>query len=254
MDYSSNELLATIGFWGSLVMTLLIFSGILGDHALARLGQHLLVGASLGYLGVLAVQHVLRPRLFTPLLADPGGDPLRWVPLALGLLLIIAGLDRTLAPPHPATPPLWRRGLHGLGRIPVALLVGIGLSAGLFGLLQGTLFPQFWQAAQSAFDPEASLPLFLAGLLTLLITTATLLYLYVDPARYLAEQPTYVRRVFSSWLWLGQHALWLAAGIIFARLVASRLSLLIARIDYVINAFANTPIGQWLTGQPWTGQ
>jgi hypothetical protein len=248
VDYTSNELLVTLGFWSSLVMTLIIFSGVLGDHALVRLGQHLLVGASLGYLGVLAIQHVLRPRLFEPLLADPTGDPLRWVPVGLGAILLIAGLDRIIAAPATTPPPLWRRGLHGLGRLPVALLLGIGLSAGLYGMLQGTLFPQFWQAAQTAFDPNVSMPIFLAGVLTLLITTATLLYLYVDPSRYLAEQPTYVRRIFSSWLWLGQRVLWLAAGIIFARLLASRLSLLIARIDYIINAFSNTPLWQWWTG------
>jgi hypothetical protein len=75
-----------------------------------------------------------------------------------------------------------------------------------------------------------------------------LLYLYVDPARYLAEQPVYVRRLLNSWLWLGQRAIWLAAGIIFARLMASRLSLLIARIDYLITTFSATPFWQWWTG------
>jgi hypothetical protein len=249
MEYAANDILAALAFWGSLVMTLLIFSSILGDHALARLGQHLLVGATLGYLGVLAIQHVLRPRLFAPLWANPTGDPLRWIPLGLGLVLLIAGLDRTMRPSTPTPLPLWRRTLHGLGRLPVALLLGIGLSAGIFGLLQGTLFPQFWQAARTAFDPGVSMPVFLAGVLTLLITTGTLLYLYVDPVRYLAEQPTYVRRLLHSWLWLGQRALWLAAGIIFARLMASRLSLLIARLDYLVNAIANTPIGQWWAGQ-----
>lgn len=249
MEYSSNDLLAMIGFWGSLVMTLIIFSGILGDHALARLGQHILVGASIGYLGVLAIQHVLRPRLIAPLLADPTGDPLRWVPLVLGVILLIAGLDRTLRPARTTAPPLWQRGLHGLGRIPVAFLLAVGLSAGIFGVLQGTFFPQFWQAAQTAFDPGVSVPIYLAGVLTLLITTATLLYLYVDPARYLAEQQTYVRRLLNGWLWLGQHALWLAAGIIFARLMASRLSLLIARLDFLITAFYATPFWQWWTGR-----
>jgi hypothetical protein len=244
VEYAGNDLLAAFAFWGGLVMTLTILSGVLGDHALVRLGQHLLVGASLGYLGVLAIQHVLRPRLFAPLLADPAGDPLRWVPLGLGVILLIAGLDRTLRSPQSAPPPLWRRAIHGLGRLPVALLLAIGLSAGIFGLLQGTLFPQFGQAALTAFDPAVSMPIFLAGVLTLLITTATMLYLYVDPTRHLAEQPIYVRRLLNSWLWLGQRAIWLAAGIIFARLMASRLSLLIARIDYLINAFANTPFGQ----------
>ena len=249
MEYTSNEFLVALAFWGSLVMTLIIFSGILGDHVLMRVGQHLLVGASLGYLCVLAIQHVLRPRLVAPLIADPTGDPLRWIPLGLGIILLVAGLDRTLRAQRAAAPSIWQRALHGLGRLPVALLLAVGLSAGIFGLLQGTLFPQFWQAARTAFDPTVSMPIFLAGVLTLLITTATLLYLYVDPARYLAEQPTYVRRVLNGWLWVGQRALWLAAGIIFARLLASRLSLLIARIDYLINAFAASPFGQWWTGR-----
>jgi hypothetical protein len=249
MEYTNNELLATLGFWGSLLMTLIIFSGIAGDHALARLGQHLLVGASVGYMGVLAIQHVLRPRLITPLLNDPTGDPLRWVPLSLGLLLMIAGLDRTLRPVRSTAPPLWRQALHGLGRLPVALLLAVGLSAGLFGALQGTLLPQFWRAAQTAFDPGVSMPIFLAGVLTLLITTATLLYLYVDPARYLAEQPVYIRRLLDGWLWIGQRALWLAAGVIFARLMASRLSLLIARLDTFIVALSTTPFWQWWTGR-----
>jgi hypothetical protein len=134
--------------------------------------------------------------------------------------------------------------LHGVGRLPVALLLAIGLSAGLFGLLQGTLFPQFSQAALTAFDPAVSMPIFLAGVLTLLITVGALLTLYVDADRYLAEQPAYVRRLLNAWLWLGQRAIWVAAGIIFARLMASRLSLLIARIDYLINAFTNTPFGR----------
>ena len=249
MEYTSNELLATLGFWGSLLITLIIFSGIAGDHTLARMGQHLLVGASVGYMGVLAIQHVLRPRLIAPLLADPTGESLRWVPLILGLLLIVAGLDRTLRPSPTTTPPLWRRALHGIGRLPVALLLAVGLSAGLFGALQGTLLPQFWRAAQMAFDPTVSISIFVAGVLTLLITTATLLYLYVDPARYLAEQPSYIRQLLNGWLWLGQRALWLAAGIIFARLMASRLSLLIARIDYLVAAFSATPFWQWWNGR-----
>lgn len=248
MDYSSNELLAAVAFWGGLLMTLLIFSGIAGDHFLARLGQHLLVGASVGYLGVLAIQHVLRPRLIAPLIQDPTGEPLRWTPVVLGLILIFAGLDRSLRPPSTGAPPLWRRALHGLGRLPVALLLAVGLSAGLFGALQGTLLPQFWRAAQVAFDPAVSMPAFLAGILTLLMTTGALLHLYVDPARYLAEQPFFLRRLFTGWLWIGQRAIWLAAGLIFARLMASRLSLLIARLDYLINAFSATPFGQWWTG------
>ncbi len=231
--------LDTLGFWIGLIVTLLILSAALGDNALARLGQHVLVGAALGYAAVLVVQHVLRPWLLTPLLNHPDAAVDRWALLVLGLILVIAGLDRTWRPLRSTDVPLWRRGLHGLGRLPVAFLIGVGLAAGVFGALQGTFLPQFWRAARIAFDPAQPGLLFLIGALTLLITTATLLYFYVDPARYLAEQPAPIRRLMQGWIDIGRYAVWLAAGMIFARLIASRLSLLIGRIEYLLLFFSD---------------
>ena len=103
-----------------------------------------------------------------------------------------------------------------------------------------------WRAAQMAFDPSASANMLLAGLLTLLITTATLLYLYVDPHQYLAQQPGYVRRLMSGWIWLGQKSIWLAAGLIFARLMAARLSLLIVRMQFFVNSVYESRAWQWV--------
>lgn len=244
MDF---QLLDLIGFWIGLLITLLIFSALFGDNYLARLGQHILVGAALGYLGVLAIQNVLRPRLFMPLLADPTGQASLWAPLLLGVTLLVAGLDRSLRRPRiGARPPLWRRGLHGLGRLPVAFLLAVGLSAGIFGTIQGTFLPQFLRAAQVAFEPNVPLGDFLAGALMLLLTTATLLYLYMDVDRYLAGQPGWVQRLLRGWLWLGSRAIWLASGLIFARLMASRLSLLIAWLDTLVTALYASPLAQWL--------
>jgi hypothetical protein len=244
----SSFWLDALGFWIGLLITLLILSAALGDNTLARLGQHLLVGAALGYAAVLTVQHVLYPRLWTPLLADPSSALESWTPLALGLLLMIAGLDRTWRPPRSTPAPLWRRALHGAGRLPVAFLLGVGLAAGLFGTLQGTFLPQFWRAARIAFDPAAPGLVFLIGALTLLITTATLLYFYIDPARYLAEQPVLIRRLMQGWIGIGRYAVWLAAGMIFARLMASRLSLLIGRVEYLLLALSVSTLWQWAEG------
>ena len=98
MDYASHDVLAALGMWGGLIMTLLIASSLLGDGVSARLGQHLLVGAAVGYGGVLAVQHILRPQVIAPLLADPLGDPWLWIPAVLGGLLLVAGVDRSEPP------------------------------------------------------------------------------------------------------------------------------------------------------------
>lgn len=242
---ASNVWLDVLGFWIGLVVTLLVLSAAVGDNRPARLGQHLLVGTALGYAAVLAVQHVLRPRLWEPLLAAPAQAVELWIPLGLGVILVVAGLDRTWRPARSASVPLWRRGLHSLGRVPVAFLLGVGIAAELFGTLQGTFLPQFWRAARIAFDPAAPGLLFVIGVLTLLITTATLLYFYVDPVRYLADQPVFVRRLLQSWIGIGRYALWLVAGMIFARLMASRLSLLIGRVEYLLLALFDSSLWRW---------
>lgn len=247
MNYGS-EVLTVLGFWGGLIMTVLIFSALFGDNSLARTGQHLLVGASLGYAGVLAVQHVLRPQLITPLLADPTGDPRRWIVVGLGIVLIVAGLDRTARQGSGTPPPSWRRGLQGIGRIPVAILLAVGLGAGLAGAFQGTLLPQFLRSARVAFAPTANPLDLLTGVLFLLITTGALIHLYGDAERTLAEQPVLVRRLIRVWLWIGRRGLWLATGLIFARLMASRLSLLIARTDYLVTALGEEGLLRFLQG------
>ena len=65
-----------------------------------------------------------------------------------------------------------------------------------------------------------------------MLTISSIFFFAVDPERHLADQPTFVRRVVNGIIWLGQRGVWLAAGVIFARLAASRASLLISQLDY----------------------
>jgi hypothetical protein len=54
------------------------------------------------------------------------------------------------------------------------------------------------------------------------------------------------------WAWVGQRAVWLAAGILFARLAASRTSLLIAQLEFLRASFVSTELWQWFRGL-WGG-
>ena len=114
------------------------------------------------------------------------------------------------------------------------------------GALQGTLIPQYLRAAQTGFSPDVQGYGPLVGIFTLLLTTATFLHLFVDPERHLRQQPAYARGIMTSWLWLGQRALWFASGLIFARLAASRLSLLIARVGFLTGAVHDSWIWTFL--------
>jgi hypothetical protein len=249
--------LADLTLWISFFFSLLLFSLVAGDNLLARLAQYVLVGVSIGYLGALAIQHVLRPRLFTPLLNAPiatlSAAPQLWIGLVLGLLLFGAGLERMAAqaPPDESsqpdqhTPKGWQRLLRTAGMIPAALMLGVGVAVVFIGILQGTFWPLFWQTAQSGLNWSASLSTALTSVLILCLTTATLLAWAVPLVPINADQPAWVRYLLSWWAGLGKRALWFSAGVLFARLFAGHLSLLIARLEFFIDGLNQSSLWQW---------
>lgn len=94
-----TPLLDTVGTWLAVVLTLIVFSYLLGDNVLYRWAEHLFVGAALGYAGVVTFHHILVPRLLNPLLqALEAGEgeriALLLVPLVLGLLLFAKSSKR----------------------------------------------------------------------------------------------------------------------------------------------------------------
>jgi hypothetical protein len=121
------------------VLTVMIFSYLLGANPLYRLAQHLFVGISIGYAGVVLLTTVLLPRLGqvgallsswlpgTAPVSNPGDVLLRvGVPMLLGVLF----LGRVFRPNFPLATP--------------ALLVVTAVAAALAlgGALAGTLVPQ----------------------------------------------------------------------------------------------------------------
>jgi hypothetical protein len=236
------------GLWIGFVFTLLIFSALLGDHLLARLAQHVLVGAVLGYAVVVTWQSILSSRLAMALRADPQGQPWNWIPVLLALIMAVAGLERIFAQGRASSGRNggWRRGLRALGAAPALGLVSIGVAVALIGAVQGTLAPLFFSTARNGLNWNAEWTIFAAGVLTLVVTIASLLFFVVDAERHLAQQPAWVQRFLRAWLWIGQRALWVAAGALFARLLASRLSLLAAQLTHWSSTLQSTPMGEML--------
>ncbi len=247
-----------------LVVSLMIGSYVVRDSFLARLGQYILVGAGLGYTAVLVWRNVLWPRLFAPLLADPmswqsageTGFLNLWLPFVLGVLMWGGGLELLRRPPERLG---GRRLLRLLAAVPAAILVGVVLGVAVIGAVQGTLLPQL-DAAAAAADGQAGAgqARWLVRFLTLLITGGVLIHLQFGPnagggengspapgslASEDAEaadegRPRLYRVLFLTllrvWEGIGRRALWLAAGIVFARLVAARFALVVSRLDYFL--------------------
>ena len=127
--------------------------------------------------------------------------------------------------------------------------MALGVAVALVGAVQGTLAPQFLYVARSSLAWNAPLAEFTVGALTLVLTTAALIFFVIDLDRHLESQPAWAQRVVRGWVWIGQRALWLAAGALFARLFASRLTLLVAALGdwlwFLQGTTAGRLIGEW---------
>ncbi len=154
----ANMTLDLIGVWIGGILTLLVFSYLLGDSPLFRFAQAVFVGVTIGYATTVAVHLVLLPRLFIPL---ANGFPNTWplfVPLLLGIMLLLKLRTR------------WA----GIGNIPIGYLFGSEAPWRSVGALSGALLPQLGATLMS-LSPLQSPGTLINNLLLVIGTIGTLL-------------------------------------------------------------------------------
>lgn len=139
------DTLDLIAGWASLVLTLLVFSYLLGDNVLYRIAVHVLVGVAAGYIAVVALESVLVPWLNDTLLADQGARSdatmvalrvIGAVPFLFGALLLFK-LSPRLAP---------------VGNLGLAAVIGIGTAVAVVGAVAGTVIPLAREAGEAVGD------------------------------------------------------------------------------------------------------
>lgn len=207
----------TIGLLIGFILTLLIYSYVLGDNPAYRLAVHLLVGVSTAYAAVVVLRQVILP-VFVQLVSNPASlDSLLWlVPILLALLLILQRLPRFA----------W------LGDNALALMVGVGAAVALVGAVTGTLLPQvlvWYTPASASFTPWQ-------GLLMGALTVCTLLTFHFTGRR--GENGEWRRPVWQQGaVQVGQAVLMITFGALFAGILSTSLVLLTERIGYYFTQF-----------------
>lgn len=210
-----------IGMLVAFVLTLLVFSYLLGDNPLFRLAQALLVGVGVGYGIVVVFHYVLIPRLAllttNRLLVVP--------PLLLGLLLW-AKLQ-----------PSWSR----VGNISVAFILGAGAALAIGGALLGTLAPQVRATLLSlnpADYPSAtdSNPGLDAGIIVAGTICVLLSFYFRAPAPGQRVGPGSVLLHFAGRV--GRYFIMVTFGALFANMVMSLVSLLLGRIEFLMDTMS----------------
>lgn len=156
------DTLDLIAGWVSLVLTLMVFSYLLGDNVLYRLAIHVLVGVAAAYAAIVAVESVIVPWLNDTLLIESGAyddatvtalRALGTVPFLVGVLLLFKFSPR-LAP---------------VGNLGLAFVIGVGLAVALVGAVAGTIVPLVQEAGRSIEDSTRDGIVIIVGAITTLI-------------------------------------------------------------------------------------
>jgi hypothetical protein len=203
-----------LGAFTSFILTLLIFSYLLGDNVLFRFAVHLFVGVAAAFMAAVAFYSVIWPHLVEPILYGlPIERLLALVPLVLSVLMIAKASPR----------------LSGWGAPVMAFLVGVGAATAVGGAVFGTLFPQVG-ASINLLDVQAIITsgksleweLF-NGAIILVGTVLTLAYFHF-----------YVRSPGSLWTqglnMVGKVLIAIALGVLFAGVYSAALTALVERL------------------------
>jgi hypothetical protein len=208
-----------IGLLAGVILTLLVFSYLLGDTPLFRLAQAIFVGVAVGYATVVAIDLVLLPRLVVPLANDPVGNSVLIIPLILGLLLL-SKLRTAWAP---------------VGNLSIAFLFGVGGALAIGGALGGALVPQAGATILSLSGAQGWDSV-LNNLLLVVGTIGALLSF-----RFMTGGTRPAGRLFDAvaqgWGQVGRLFILFSFGAIFAGTAVSRISILIGRVSYLIDAW-----------------
>jgi hypothetical protein len=191
-----------IGLIIGLVLTLFIYSYILGDNPLYRLAVHILVGVSAAYAAVVVIREVILPVLVR-LREEPTNAANLWLAPVLVLILLFA-LKR------------WT------GNGAVAFLIAVGSAVALVGAVQGTLLPQITAVSSNPLFPGQ-------GIVTAVLTVCTLLT-FQFTRRINSTEPRW-QSVLSG---IGRAVLMITFGVLYAAVLNTSLLLLADRLNYLL--------------------
>jgi hypothetical protein len=209
---------AFIGF----ILTLMIFSYLIGDNPLFRFAVYLFIGSASGYAATIVWHNVLIPRLFERLIA-PSQLLLLIVPFILSVSLLTKFLPR----------------MSWIGNFAMAVLVGVGAATATGGTLIGTLIPQAqasmdglnFRVAASSTDAFYGL---LEGFVMMAGTVLTLVYFQFGAKRS-SDGSVKRNAIIELLAFLGRIFIAITLGVLFAGVYMTALTAMIERLSSVIN-------------------
>ena len=208
----------------AVILTVMVFSYLLGDNPVFRLAEHILIGVSVGWAVVQIIFNLFVPA-FDYILDTGQTGSLDWwlylVPMVLGVLLLLRPL----------------RAARPLTNLVMALVVGTVAALALAGALSGTLLPQVGATMLPLTSGD------IAGRVVLILGTILALWYFqftvfrVNPSGEAAvpAQEVTATGVSSRIRLAGRWAIMLALGAVFASVFLTYFAALVDRLLFLIN-------------------
>ena len=214
-----------------LILTLMIFSYLIGDNPLFRIAVYIFIGVSSGYAATVVVYYVLIPKLNL----FQTNDFLTIIPLLLSLSLLAKLFPR----------------VSWVGNFAMAVLVGVGAATAIGGALLGTLIPQL-RASIDAFDVRSLgsvqeiIPKLFEGGVMLVGTVLTLAAFHFSAGRAADGTPKR-NSIIEGMAWFGRIFIAITLGVLFAGVYMASLTAMIERLSFIVIDFPSV-IRQLLIG------
>ncbi len=207
-------MLQEIGLWAGFILTLMVFSYLLGDNFLYRLAVYVFVGLSAGYVAIVTYTSVLLPWLQeTVFSGNLGQIVIGFIPLVLGALLLLKGAGR----------------LGWLAGVTLALLIGVGSAIALVGAVSGTLIPLTLEPTR----PGLTLPNFLMSVIAIVCSLFYFMYLAKPTPSGIPRRslPVAVMAL------VGEAVIVVTFGTLYAAAILSSLTVFSERIVFMLSRF-----------------
>lgn len=198
------------------LLTLMVFTYLIGANPLWRIAQSLLVGVSVGYVTLVLLTQVIAPQVLRVIAPSPDAQTtdiaLAGVPLVLGLLLLM----------RIAYPGAWPASF-GLN-----LVVAVGAALALGGALAGTIVPQSLDTMRLL---DFNDPFTLTGNIVLVLGVVCTLLYFAFGVRPNGERYPVLKQLSS----VGRWFLLVAFGAIIGSLATTFYAALIDRLQFLVN-------------------
>ena len=181
------------------LLTLAIYTILVGDNPVYKFAEHLLLGLSIGYSLVITVKSILIPQAITPLAE---GSLAAVIPIVLGSVMFLRI--------HPK--------LAGWSQIPLALLIGAGAGAAIPAMMQARVLKQVSATISGSGTVD--------GVIILLgVLVTTMYFVFTRP-----HSGAWGRAAVA-----GRYFMMIFFGATFAYTVMSRMALLIGRLEFLLS-------------------